>query len=249
MQRCFSIPLVALLMAGCSSPKDDLSQKSADKLYASATSKMKSGDYEDAASEFKEIDSLFPYSNKASFGQVLAAYCQFQASHYLDALASLEVFLRYHPSHSLVHYAMYLRAMCIYMQVASVGRDAKAAKEARLAFLELLNKFPNSSYSRDCAKRVLILDDMIAAHEMSIGRFYQKHSNALSAIGRYNYVAMHLGNTKHCPEAYYRIMECCQSLGLPEEVADVKRRLQLTFPESEWNKKTLPPMPSKKGQK
>jgi outer membrane protein assembly factor BamD len=198
---------------------------------------MKVCNYEDAASEFKEIDSLFPYSSKANFGQVLAAYCYFRESNYMDALSLLDVFLKYHPSHPLVPYAMYLRAICIYMQVSSVGRDAKAANEAKLAFLELLNKFPNSIYSNDCTKRIMILDDIIAAHEMSIGRFYQKNGNSLSAIGRYNYVAMHLGGTKHCPEAYYRIIECCKSLGLSKEVADVNETLRRDFPDSEWHKK------------
>ncbi|MDR2268532.1 MAG: outer membrane protein assembly factor BamD, partial [Holosporaceae bacterium] len=194
MQRYLSTLCTAMLLVGCSPQRESLDQKNADKLYSSAVSKMKAYNYEEAASEFKEIDSLFPYSNKASFGQVLAAYCHFRSSNYMDALTLLDVFLRYHPSHPLVPYSMYLRAMCIYMQVSSVGRDAKAAKEAKLAFFELLNKFPNSFYSNDCTKRIMILDDIIAAHEMSIGRFYQKNSSGLSAIGRYNYVATHLGN-------------------------------------------------------
>ncbi|GHU17538.1 outer membrane protein assembly factor BamD [Alphaproteobacteria bacterium] len=238
MRRYFLV-LSSLLLVACSSKKDDLSKKNADDLYKRASSQMKEGEYSDAASDFKEIETLFPYSTKASTGQVLAAYCYFLGSNYHDAIRSIEIFLRYHPAHELVPYAMYLKAMCLYMQVSSIGRDAKAAKDAKAAFIELSNRFPGSIYHDDCLKRVLILDDIMAAHEMSVGRFYQKNGNALSAINRYNYVVAHFEHTKHCPEAYYRVMECCSSIGLAAEAAGAREALVHNFPKSEWSKKEL----------
>ncbi|GHU11723.1 outer membrane protein assembly factor BamD [Alphaproteobacteria bacterium] len=238
--RHYFLILSSLLAVSCSSKKDDLSRKNVDTLYNRASSQMKAGEYAEAAVDFKEIETLFPYSAKASFGQVLAAYCYFLTSNYQDAIRSLEIFLRYHPAHALVPYAMYLKAMCLYMQVSSIGRDAKAANEAKLAFVELVNKFPGSIYHKDCLKRILMLDDIVAAHEMSVGRFYQKNGNALSAINRYNFVIRRLGHTKHCPEAYYRVMECCRSIGLTAEAAGARETLVHSFPKSEWGKKVLP---------
>jgi outer membrane protein assembly factor BamD len=235
MRRCFLVG--GLLLVACSSNRDDISKKSVDALYNKAYTQMKSGEYSYAASDFKEIDALFPYAAKASDGQVLSAYCYFQASNYQDASKLLDVFLRYHPSHELVPYAMYLRAMCIYMQVSSVGRDARSANEAKLAFMELANKFPDSIYRDDCLKRILILDDIIAAHEMSVGRFYQKNGNALSAIGRYNFVITQLRHTKHCPEAYYRTVECCNSIGLKTEAAGAYGAMLKEYPKTFWSEK------------
>ncbi|MDR3179963.1 MAG: outer membrane protein assembly factor BamD [Holosporaceae bacterium] len=227
----------SLVVVACSSQKDDLVKKNVDALYNKAYMEMKSGEYSEAASDFKEIEVLFPYAARASMGQVLSAYCYFLASNYQEALKLLEVFLRYHPSHELVPYAMYLRAMCIYMQVSSVGRDAKAANEAKLAFVELVNKFPDSVYRDDCLKRIIILDDVIAAHEMSVGRFYQKNGNALSAIGRYNFVITRMRHTKHCPEAHYRTVECCHSIGLNTEASEAYNALLQEFPGNYWSEK------------
>ncbi|MDR2158398.1 MAG: outer membrane protein assembly factor BamD [Holosporaceae bacterium] len=227
-----------LLIVGCaSSVKDDFKNRTADSIYKKADSLLRAGEYTEAASEFKDIEALFPYSSKANEAQILAAYCHFLASNYLDATREIEVFLRYHPSHELVPYAMYLKAMCIYMQVSSVGRDSKIAIDAKYAFAELVNKFPNSQYRRDSEKRITILEDIIAAHEMMVGRYYQKNKSALSAIGRYAFIVAQTPHNAHAPEAIYRIVECCRFLGLDEEAKNNYHVLELRHPNSHWTQK------------
>ncbi|MDR1983115.1 MAG: outer membrane protein assembly factor BamD [Holosporaceae bacterium] len=229
--------LGCLLVISCTSQKEDFKNRTVESIYKKANSLLKTGEYTEAASEFKDIETLFPYSSRASEGQILAAYCYFCASNYLDATREIEVFLRYHPSHELVPYAMYLRAMCIYVQVASVGRDSKVAIDAKHAFIELANKFPNSKYAQDSLKRVVILDDIIAAHEVMIGRYYQKNKSFLSAISRYIFVISQLPHTNYAKEALYRIVECCNSLGLYEDAKNINKILETEHANSSWTKK------------
>ncbi|MDR2766574.1 MAG: outer membrane protein assembly factor BamD [Holosporaceae bacterium] len=235
-RRYFGL-FLSFLLVGCAAEKEPLKNRSVDGIYKKAHALLKAGEYTDAASEFNDVDSLFPYSSKASEAQVLTAYCHFLASSYPDAIREIDVFLRYHPSHPLVPYAMYLKAICIYMRVASVGRDSQLALDAKEAFTELLNKFPESIYRADCVKRVMILDNLLAAHEMAIGRFYQRDKNALSAIGRYNFVVNKLPNTEHVSEAYYRIIECCLFIGLMEEAKNTYDVMKLAHGKSKWTKK------------
>jgi outer membrane protein assembly factor BamD len=131
-----------------------------------------------------------------------------------------------------------MRAMCLYMQLSSIGRESKAAEDAKFAFIELLNKFPNSIYHHDCLKKIRQLDNLMAAHEMHIGRFYQKHKGLLSAIGRYNFVGSHYGHTDYAPEAYYRIVECCKASGLAHEAESAHEVLARDFPNSKWHQKS-----------
>jgi outer membrane protein assembly factor BamD len=217
--------------------KDDLKNRSAEEVYKKAKLLLKEKEYTEAATEFKNIEMLFPYSSKATEGQVLSAYCYFLASSYIDAIREIKVFLRYHPSHELVPYALYLKAVCMYMQVFSVGRDSKAAIDAKQAFVELANKFPGSKYHQDALTRIIILDDIIAAHEMSVGRFYQKNKSALAAIGRYTLVATQFLHTGYADEAFYRIAECCYSLGLNEEAKNAIETLKKHGANSSWGKK------------
>jgi outer membrane protein assembly factor BamD len=224
-------------IVGCSSDRDDFKNKTADKLYSKALVMLRDKDYSDAASTFREIETFFPYSSKASSGQILSSYCHFLAAKYKDAIRELDIFLRYHSSHELVPYAMYLKAMCIYMQVSNIGREADTAHEAKRAFVELVNRFPGSVYQNDSFKRIAIIDDLIAAHEMNIGRYYQKKKSTLSAICRYNFVVNFFGHTEHVVEAYYRMVECCKSEGLEAEAKSTYDVLSKRFPKSKWKAK------------
>lgn len=238
-----SVILSVILLTGCAHQKDDFKDRSPESIYAKALGYLKNKDYTDAAEEFKDIEKLFPYSSKANEGQVLAAYSYFLASSYTDALREIEIFLRYHPAHAMVPYVLYLKAMCLYMQTVSVGRDSRNALDARMAFFELLNRFPDSPYSADSFKRIKLLNDIIAAHDMSIGYYYQKNKSPLSAIKRYTFVITNFPNTKHAEEAYFRIIECCNSIGLIKDAQNSYEVMKAACPESSWTQKAANLMP------
>ena len=228
---------LALLVSCSSTKKDDLKSKTPDELYKRARAHLRTGQFTDAAEDFKEIDTLFSYSARADEAHVLSAYAYFRAASYVDALRELDIFLRYHPTHALVPYAKYLHAMCVYMQMSSVGRDQKAAADARSEFLQVMNEFPDSIYAADCAKKIKMIDNIIAAHEMVIGRYYQNNNNILAAIGRYNYVVKRMSDTAYAEEACYRVIECCHSAGLIKEAQNAYDLIKLRFPNGKWYKK------------
>lgn len=235
-RSCFLCGLV-FLITGCESPKTPVEGKNAEEVYLEAKNLMKNDEFEDAAKRFKDIETYFPYSEKAGTSQIMSAYCNFKNGNYIDATRELDVFLRYHPSSELVPYAMYLRAVSKYMTVSTVGRDSAQAKDARKAFVELINRFPTCKYVEDSQKKVIVLDDIIAAHEMIVGRYYQQNKSSLAALGRYNYVVSRFPNTKSAEEAFYRIVECCKNEGLREEADNAAAVLKARFPRGIWAKK------------
>lgn len=234
--RCFFCGL-AFLIAGCESSKLPVEGKDAEEVFREALIMLKDENFEDASTKFKDVDTYFPYSKKANEAQILSAYCNFKKGSYLDAIRELDIFLRYHPSHQMVPYALYLRAVNKYMTISTVGRDSERAKETRGAFIELINRFPESKYAKDSRKKIIILDDVIAAHELLIGKYYQKRKSSLSAINRYNYIVSRFSNTKSAEEAFFRIVECCKNEGLQEEANNAASVLKIRFPNSKWTKK------------
>jgi len=226
-----------LLLAGCESGKLPVDGKTAGEVYSKAEHLLREGNFEDAGKNFKDVETYFPYSKEANAAQIMSAFCDFKTGDYVDVIRELDIFLRYHPSHALVPYAMYLRAMSEYMTVSSVGRDCEQAKKARSAFIELLSKFPTSKYAEDCKKRIVLLDDIIAAHELLVGRYYQTRRSNLSAINRYNYVISKFSNTKSAEEALFRMVECCNNEGLLEEANNAASVLKARFPNGRWVKK------------
>ncbi len=228
-----------VFLISCSANKntDLTTTKTPDELYKKALRNVRSGSYTDAAESFKEIDTLFSYSAKADVAHLLSGYAYFQASSYVDAMREIDIFLRYHPNHELVPYAKYLRATCILMQTSSLGRDQKTAKDARGAFSEVVERFPNSIYAEDCRKKIQMIDNILAGHAMSIGRYYQTNNSALAAISRYNYVATHMPDNVYVEEACYRVVECCLGIGLRQEAIDAYNVLKMRFPDGKWSKK------------
>lgn len=235
LNKVLSLALTASLI-GCASEKEDFSNKTVDQIYGEAQSLLRRGSYGDAAERFKDVDSYFPYTEKASVAQVMAAYCFFKDGSCLDAIRNIDVFLRYHPAHELVPYAMYLKAVSIYVNVATVGRDSQEAKNAKKAFIELLNRYPNSKYSADAMKRIVILDDIISAHELLIGKYYQKNKNALAAISRYNYIIANFPLTRSAEEACFRLIECSRAEKLNKEASDAEDLMYQMYPNSRWVK-------------
>ena len=233
----FSLIIAFAVLAGCAHQKEEFSKRSPDSIYSQGMKLMKEKSFTDAASEFKDIEMLFPYSKRAVDGQIMAAYAYYRAKSYGDALRELDIFEKYHPSHGYIPYAMYLRAMCLYMQISSIGRDSKMAFEAKIAFIKLVNRFPQSKYHKDCIQKVERLNDLLAAHEMSIARFYQKNQSALAAIGRYNYVIATYPTSKYTAEAYFRIIECCQSIGLTDEANTAYKSMQQQFKVNLWSQR------------
>lgn len=228
-----------LLLIACSSNKKDLlnSKRNVEDIYKDALNLLKTQEYTEAAEVFKDIDTLFPYSEKAAQSEILSAYSYFLAKNYIEALREISVFLKYHPANKLIPYALYLKAMCFYAQVVSVGRDIGIAKDAKEAFMVMLNSYPDSKYSKDAMKKIRLLDNLCAAHEMSIARFYQKRDNMLSAIGRYNYVVGTYSNTKYVPEAFYRMIECFLLLNLKSEALNAYKVMEKDFSNDSWTKK------------
>ena len=236
MSRCYVNVLLCLLCVGCSSKKeiDSAKLQSAEEMYTSGCSLLKKSSFEDAAEIFKKIESLHPYSSKACDGQLLAAYSYFMSSNYSDAMRELDIFLRYHSSHALVPYAVYLRAMCLYVQTSTPERDQQVSQDARQAFAEIINRYPNTPYAEDSMKRIVILDDTIASHEMEVGKFYQRKKNMLAAVGRYNFIVDYLRCSPRIVEANYRIIECYQYDGLKDEAVPVYEAMKKNFPNNPW---------------
>ena len=236
-RRKFIFFCVILFLAGCEVYRIPVDGKNAEEVYLEAENLLREGDFEDAGKKFRDVDTYFPCSSKASTAQIMSAYCSFRSGSYEDSIRELDVFLRYHPSHGMVPYSLYLKALSKYMMMSKVGRDSTQAKDAKKVFIELINRFPTSKYAKDSQKRIVILDDILAAHELVVGRYYQKKKSYLAAINRYNCVVSRFPNTKSAEEAFFRITECCRNEGLLEEENNAASVLKAKFPNGKWVKK------------
>ena len=69
------------------------------------------------------------------------------------------------------------------------------------AYQTLLQRYPESRYAAEAQNRARILRDLLAASEMTVGRYYLRHNNFLAAINRFRVVVTDYQTTAQVEEA------------------------------------------------
>ncbi len=234
----FSCAMAVLVLAACSSDKDDkdktLPERPAADLFNDAVKATKDGEYSKANQLYDEVERQHPYSDYATQAQIKSAESSYQALRYDDAVIALDRFIELHPGHPNVDYAYYMKAMCYYEQITDVRRDQQMTRDALEALDVVVTRFPDSKYARDAKlKRDLTLDHL-AGKEMEIGRYYLSRNEMNAAINRFLVVVKDYQTTTHVPEALHRLVESYTILGLKDEATRVAAVLGYNFPGSKW---------------
>ncbi len=224
----------ALAACGSSDKEPEYVERPVEDLYNSGMNTLLSGDFENAARLFDEVERQHPYSVWASKAQLMGAYAHYQDNNYEDAIAALDRFIQLHPGNRDVAYAYYLKSLSYYEQISDVGRDQKMTVLALQSLEELRRRFPKSKYGRDAALKADLARDHLAGKNMSIGRFYQSRGHNLAAINRFRMVVEVFQTTTHVTEALHRLVECYLALGLIEEAQATAAVLGYNYPGSEW---------------
>ena len=166
----------------------------------------------------------------------MAAYAYFLNKDYDNSVFAINNFINLHPADKLMPYALYLKGLCYFEQIDNVSLDQDPSLNVKKVYQELVKKFPNSAYTKDANKKILIANDQLAAKEMSIGRYYQQKKKHLAAIERFKVVINDYNTTAQTPEALYRLTESYLSLGIISEAKKTTAVLSYNYKESSWYK-------------
>ncbi len=229
---------LALTACGGKSDKEKLAsleaEGPAEGIYNRAQRAMDEGQYIEAGKLFDEVERQHPYSQYAIDAQLNSAFSAYKGLRYDDAIIALDRFVELHPGHEDVPYAIYLKGQSYYEQISDVKRDQEMTKLALQTFEGLMQRFPESTWSREAEyKRDLTLDHL-AGKEMEIGRYYLTRNQVNAAINRFLTVVKNYDTTTHTPEALHRLVESYLVLGLESQALQVAGVLGHNYPGSEW---------------
>ena len=170
-----------------------------------------------AAKKFNEAEILFPQGEWAPKSALMAAYSYYTQDYYSDAIAELERFITVYPLHENLQYAYYLLAICYYEQIVDEKKDLQSISKAKENFQIILNNYPNSEYALDADFKLDLIDDILAAKEMYIGRYYFDKKKWIPAINRFREIVDNYDTTIYAEEALHRLVEVHYTLGLVDE--------------------------------
>jgi outer membrane protein assembly factor BamD len=231
------ITICSFLLISCASKKiDELAGLTPEQLYQEGMKKMRAESYSGSLKYFDRINQEFPYSSLASRSQLMESYAYYKTGKYEYALASLEDYISLYPGEKSIQYAYYLKSLCYYNQILEVRFDQHTTEQAKTSLMEIINRFPESKYSRDAKFKLSLVLDHLAGKEMEIGCFYLNQGSIIAAINRFQIVVLQYQSTSQIQEALYRLVECYYILGVEEEAKKYAAVLGNNYPESKWYK-------------
>jgi outer membrane protein assembly factor BamD len=228
------------LLAGCASTNNDavkaLNPDPPAKMYAFADGLMNNGSYNDAAKKFEDLDRDHPYAPEARRAIVMAAYAYYKAGKYPEAIASARRYTTLHPGTKDAALAHHIIASANFDDIKDPARDQTSTRKALTELKTLVQRYPDSPYTKQANNRIRLAEDLLAAAEMNVGRYYQNRNNHVAAINRYKTVITEYQTTAQVEEALYRVTEANMALGIVTEAQSAAAVLGHNYPNSEWYK-------------
>ncbi len=215
--------------------RQDLEMVSA---YKEAYTALVEGDPYYAATKFLEAELLYPQSEWAPRSALMASYSYYLQNYYAEALSNLERFLITYPLDKNLAYAHYLIGMCHYETIEDEKRDSAPIVKAKEKFTFLIEKYPDTDFALDAQFKLGLIQDILAAKEMYLGRHYIKKGKWISAINRFKNIINEYDQTVFVEEALHRLVEINYKVGLLEESQKYATLLGYNYQSGEWYKKS-----------
>lgn len=238
---------MGLLVVGCSNtPKDVTAGWTPEKIYAEARESADSGAWDKAIGMFDKLEGRAAGTVLAQQAQIDKAYAQYKTGDKVQAIATLDRFIRLHPSSPAVDYAIYLKGLVNFNENLGLfssiidqdlsERDQKAAKDAYEAFRELTLRFPESKYAPEARQRMTYIVNSLASYEVHVARYYASRGAHVAAINRAQQAISDYPGVPANEEALSILISSYQAMGMTDLRKDAQRVLETNYPQSKYLK-------------
>ena len=238
---------MGLMLAGCSNtPKDVTVGWSPEKIYSQAKEDADSGAWDKAIGMFEKLEGRAAGTVLAQQAQIDKAFAQYKTGDKVQAVATLDRFIRLHPSSPAVDYALYLKGLVnfndnlgLFSSIVDQDlseRDQKAAKDAYESFRELSARFPESKYTPEARQRMTYIVNSLAAYEVHVARYYASRGAHVAAINRAQQAISDFPGVPANEEALSILISSYEAMGMTDLRNDAQRILEKSFPASHYLK-------------
>ena len=235
-----------ILLHSCSQKSEEVKTKvEGDSLetqmiqaYNAGVEALDMGDALFAAKKFNEAELLYPQSDWAPRSSLMASYAYFQFGYYSNSVDELERFINLYPKNKNLDYAYYLLAMNYYESIVDEKKDLKPLTEAKKYFNFVIKEYPDTDYALDGKYKLELIEDILAAKEIYIARYYIKKEKWIAAVNRLKFIVNNYGTTIFVEEALHRLVEIYYILGLEEEARKYAKTLGYNYQSGEWYKQS-----------
>jgi len=206
--------------------------------YKEGMNLLNTGDYFVASKKFLEVEVLLPQSQWAPKSVLMASYSYYLQNYYSLAISNLKRYFKTYPKDKNMAYAHYLLAMCYYETIEGEKKDLAPLILSKNELLFIIENYPDTDYAYDARFKIDLINDVLAAKEVYIGRHYIKKKKWIPALNRFKNVLKNYETTDHVEEAIHRLVEIYYILGMEEESLKYASLLGYNYNSGEWYKET-----------
>lgn len=230
-----------LLITDAENEQESHADWDAQRYYNRARSALDSRDYDYAIELYEALETRYPFGQYAEQSLVDISYAYYKSDQPDSALASIDRFLRLHPTHPHAAYMYYLKGIINFnrgigfldrfLPTDQSQRDPGAARTAQEDFELLVQKYPDSIYADDASQRIVALRTNLALYEINVGRYYLRRGAYVAAANRGNYVIENYQRTVAVPRALLLMVNAYNKMGRTDLAADAQRVFDLNYPD------------------
>ena len=240
--RTIGLPWLIFLFGCANTNNDPTSAWTVQKLYDEAKDEMAAGAYDKAIGYYEKLEGRAAGTPLAQQAQLDKAWAQYKTNEPVQAIATLDRFIKLHPASPALDYALYLKGLVnfndtlgLFSTIAQqdlAERDPKQAKESFEAFRELVARFPESKYAPDSRLRMAYIRNSLARSDLYVARFYFKKGAYVAAINRAQTAIEEYREVPAVEEALFILYQSYDRLGLDQLRDDTRRVLEKNYPNS-----------------
>lgn len=238
--------LALAVLGGCSSTKKDDERSSVEKLYADAKDDLSAGSYDLAVKQLERVEGRAAGTLLAQQAMLDLAYAKWRLNERVEAITTLDRFIKLHPSSPALDYALYLKGVVNFNETMGFlsgisrqdlsERDQQASRDSYQAFEQLVQAFPESKYSDDARARMGYIVNALAEYELHVARYYFRRQAFVAAANRAQLAVREYPQTPAAEEALYIMAASYDKLGLEQLRVDAERVLTKNFPNTRYIK-------------
>lgn len=234
-----AVALAALsLLAGCQ--RNRLRNASAQQLYAAAHKQMVQNDMTNAAKNYEQLTSRFPFTTQARQARLDLIYVYYRKGDKDAAVDAADEFLREEPTNSRDDYAQYMKGLIYFertpvaierfMGVDMARKPPADALKSIAAFNIVVTQYPRSQYAHDAQRRMIFERNRLAQYDIYVARWYVRRGAYLAAAQRANEILQEYDGAPAEQEALRIMLQCYQKLGLTQLADNVQKMYAYNFP-------------------
>jgi len=208
-------------------------------MYDLAQQSIEAGAIDEAIQILEKIQAAYPSSKYAMQSEIDIIYNLYKRDRFDEGIDKINDFIKKYPNHFITPYAYYLKGVIAENKSKSIldefltdiaQRDVSSVRESFNYYLELISKFPNSSYSDEAKTRLISLRNFLARHELFVAIFYSKSQAFIASVNRCKFIIEKFPDTPSVPAALHLMAHNYDKIGSSKLAEDARRVLNASYP-------------------